>query len=68
MKGAQMPNNQKILSNPIVSKPENHNLTRKTEKRLSFYLVERKGRRSILSLLTLRYKLTKLKENSGKVE
>ena len=39
----------------------------KVQKRLNFNLVERRRRRSLLSLLTLSYNLTKLRENSMQI-
>ena len=56
-----MPKNQRRekLGNLVVSKPENHKLKLKTSKRLTLNSMER---RDFLSLLTLRYKLAKLRE------
>ena len=53
---------KKKMRNLVASKPENNNLTPKTTKRKNFNSLDKRGRRSILSLLTLSYKLTKLRE------
>ena len=39
----------KKLWNLVVSKPENYNLTHKTEKRLNFHSVEKRGKNSFFT-------------------
>ena len=57
-----MPKNKKKLLDLVVSKPENRNLTRKIAIKTQIDFNRKKRKQGILSLLTLSYKLTKLRE------